>query len=167
VQQVLPAPISETPRRGVVPDGACKICSNPLVEERYDFPLCWDCRYRLSRRAFPRVVLFFCALVVMAAAYAGTFYPETLRATVAYQLGQRAERAGHYTQAIDLYETALKTFPESNPALAHLGITYYHSGNTPQATWVLGTVLGQDMPQGLSDQVNSVLAEIKKKAGVQ
>ena len=103
----------------------------------------------------------------MAAAYAGTFYPETLRATVAYQLGQRAERAGHYTQAIDLYETALKTFPESNPALAHLGIAYYRSGNTPQATWVLGTILGQDMPQGLSDQVNSVLAEIKKKAGVQ
>jgi tetratricopeptide (TPR) repeat protein len=102
----------------------------------------------------------------MAAVYAGTYYPEILRATVAYQLGQRAERAGDFAKAIQEYQTALKTYPESSLALARLGVSYYRSGNTLQAIWVLGEIWGQDNPKGVSDQVNNIFSEINRKAGV-
>ena len=164
--QVLPEHVSETPRRTVIPETACKICSVPYIEEEYAFPLCWDCRRRLSRREFPRVIKLICALVLMAVVYAGSYYPDTLRATAAYQLGQRAERAGNFGQAIQEYQTVLETYPGSPMALAHLGISYYRGGNTLQAIWVLGALWGQDNPKEVAHQVNDIFNEIKKRAGV-
>jgi tetratricopeptide (TPR) repeat protein len=166
VPQVLPEPISESPRRTVIPETACKICSIPYVEEEYEFPLCWDCRRRLSRREFPRVIKLVCALVLMAVVYAGTYYPETLRATAAYQLGQRAERARNFGRAIQEYQIVLETYPESPLALAHLGISYYRSGNTLQAIWVLGALWGKDNPKEVAHQVNDIFTETKRRAGV-
>jgi tetratricopeptide (TPR) repeat protein len=150
----------------VIPETACKICSIPNIEEAYSFPLCWDCRHRLSRREFPRVIKLVCALVLMAVVYAGTYYPETLRATAAYQSGQRAERAGNFGQAIKEYQTALESYPESPLALTHLGTSYYRNGNTLQAIWVLGALWGQDNPKEVAGQVSDNFNEIKKRAGV-
>jgi tetratricopeptide (TPR) repeat protein len=102
----------------------------------------------------------------MAAVYAGSYYPETLRATVAYQHGQRAEKARDFAGAIQEYQSVLKSYPESSPALARLGISYYQSGNTLQAIWTLGEVWGQEIPNGISAEVDNVFRQIKNKAGV-
>lgn len=149
-----------------MPEIACKCCSSPYIEEEYNFPLCWDCRHRLSRREFPRVIKLICALVLMAAIYAGTYYPETLRATVAYQDGQSAERAKNFGRAVQEYETVLVTYPDSPLALAHLGISYYRKGSTLQAIWVLGSLWGRNNPEEVGSQINSIFKEIKKRAGV-
>lgn len=164
--QILQEPFSESPRRTVIPETACKICSIPNIEEEYAFPLCWDCRRRLSRREIPRVIKLVCALVLMAFVYAGTYYPATLRATVAYQLGQRAERARDFGQAIQKYQTVLETYPESPLALAHLGISYYRSGETMQGIWVLGALWGKDNPKEIAHEVNDIFTDAKRRAGV-
>jgi tetratricopeptide (TPR) repeat protein len=137
-----------------------------LIEEEYVFPLCWDCRRRLSRREFPRIIKLICALMLMATIYAGTCYPEILRATMDYQDGQGAEKAGNFAQAIKEYETVLVTYPDSPLALAHLGISYYRSGHTMQAIWILGDLWGRDNPKDVAHQVNNIFAEVKKRAGV-
>lgn len=98
--------------------------------------------------------------------YAGTYYPETLRATVAYYHAQSAERAKNFEEAIQEYETVLGTYPDSRLALAHLGISYYRSGDTLQAIGILGTLWGRDNPKEVGTQVNNIFEEIKKRAGV-
>jgi len=105
-------------------------------------------------------------LVLMAATYAGTYYPDTLLATVAYQDAQSAERARDFGRAIQEYETVLVTYPDSRLALAHLGISYYRSGNTYQAIWILGSLWGRDNPKEVASQVNNILKEIKQRDGV-
>jgi len=102
----------------------------------------------------------------MALVYAGSHYPETLHATIAYQLGKRAERDGNFGQAVQEYQTVLETYPESPLALAHLGISYYRSGNTFQAIWVLGALWGKDNPKEVARQVNDIFTETKRRAGV-
>jgi hypothetical protein len=138
VPEDLRLPVSMADRRRVAPVGACKYCSSPYIEEEYEFPLCWDCRLRLSRREIPHGIKLICTLVLMAIIYAGTYYPDVLRATVAYQDGRNAERSQNFARAIQEYETVLVTYPDSPLALAHLGISYYHSGNVLQAVWILG-----------------------------
>jgi hypothetical protein len=159
-------PRSARARRAVIPENACKGCSSPNIEEEYTFPLCWDCRRRLSFREFPRVIKLICTLVLMAATYAGTYYPETLRATVAYQDARSAERSRNFGRAIQDYDTVLVIYPDSRLALAHLGISYYRSGNTYQAIWILGGLWGRDNPKEVASQVNNILKEIKQRDGV-
>ena len=105
-------------------------------------------------------------LVLMAATYAGTYYPDTLLATVAYQDAQSAERARDFGRAIQDYDMVLVIYPDSRLALAHLGISYYRSGNTYQAIWILGGLWGRDNPKEVASQVNNILKEIKQRDGV-
>lgn len=164
--QVFRAPVLARSRRAVNPERACKGCSSPYIEEEFAFPLCWDCRRRLSRREFPRIVKLIGALVLVAIMYAGAYYPETLQATVAYQDGQSAEKDRNFGQAIQEYETVLVTYPDSPLALAHLGISYYRNGNTYQAIWILGDLWGRDNPKEIAKDVDNIFKEIKRRAGV-
>jgi tetratricopeptide (TPR) repeat protein len=149
-----------------IPEKACKSCSSPYIEEEYEFPLCWDCRRWHSRRKIPRVIMLTCGLVLMAVLSAGTYYPETLRATIAYQDGRSAERAQNFGRAIQEYETVLETYPDSLLALAYLGTSNYRSGNTSQAMRILGALWGRDNPKEVANQINNIFDEIKKRAGV-
>lgn len=107
-----------------------------------------------------------CALVLMAAIYAGAFYPQTLGATLAYREGLSAERARDFDQAIQEYEKVLNAYPDWRPAMAHLGISLYRNGNTLEAIWVLGGVWRRSNPQEITKEVNRIFREIKRQAGV-
>ena len=166
VKQLSAFPVPPPAPRAVIPPIACKACSSPFIQEEYEFPLCWDCRRRLSHREFPRVIKLICALVLVAGVYAGAYYPDLFRATIAYQLGQSAERSRNFGSAVQEYETVLVTYPDSPLALAHLGISFYRKGNTLQAIWVLGALWGRDNPQEVAGQINNIFREVKKRAGV-
>ena len=145
---------------------ACRICSSPYTEEGFVVPLCVDCRLQLSHRRLSRAVKLFCILMLAAITYAGTYYPDVLRAARADQEGVKAEKAGKFPQAIQTYETVLSMYPHCPRVIAHLGISYYRSGNVARAVEVLGGLVGRDAPQDAAAQVNDILSEIKKRAGV-
>jgi hypothetical protein len=105
-------------------------------------------------------------LVFIALLYAGYHYPGTLGASIAYQEGQRAEKARNFTRAIAEYETVVATYPQSPLAVARLGLAYYRGGQVQQAIWILGHVWWRGTPKETAMQVNAVFRDIKKRAGV-
>jgi hypothetical protein len=102
----------------------------------------------------------------MALLYAGYYYPDTLGASIAYQEGQRAERAKDFTRAVKEYQTVTAIYPESPVAVARLGLAYYHGGHVLEAVWVLGYVWRSGTPKEVAMQVNAVFREVKKRARV-
>jgi tetratricopeptide (TPR) repeat protein len=98
--------------------------------------------------------------------YAGTQFPETIKASMAYAEGRRAEKARNFPVALADYETVLATYPDSPLAIAHLGLTYYRSGDVTDAIWVLGDLWGRNNPKEVAGQIDNVFREVKKRAGV-
>ncbi|MGA3326793.1 MAG: hypothetical protein ABSF45_20195 [Terriglobia bacterium] len=150
----------------VAPAAVCKNCKCPYVEDEYELPLCWDCRRWASLRPLPQEIKLICVLVLMALLYAGYYYPDTLGASIAYQEGQRAERAKDFTRAVKEYQTVTAIYPESPVAVARLGLAYYHGGHVLEAVWVLGYVWRSGTPKEVAMQVNAVFREVKKRARV-
>ena len=150
----------------VAPGPVCKNCKCPYVEDEYELPLCWDCRRWASLRPLPQEIKLICVLVLMALLYAGYYYPDTLGASIAYQEGQRAERAKDFTRAVKEYQTVTAIYPESPVAVARLGLAYYHGGHVLEAVWVLGYVWRSGTPKEVAMQVNAVFREVKKRARV-
>ena len=142
----------------------CCHCEEPQVEQGYALPLCPACRTSLARAPLPLWITATGAATGVMLAIALTRFPGSLSAGVAYERGQRAERAGQYGRAVAEYEHVVARFPESTEAVARLGIAHYRSGHLMDAAKTLDKLGGKEAPsEELATEVNQVMDEIVKK----
>lgn len=126
--------------------------------------LCSACRTSLAKRAFPVWIKIGFGLIAALSVFALTRVPAALSASIAFERGQKNERAGKYDQAGVEYLKVIKQFPEFNLAVARLGISQYRAGDVRAAAETFSKLDGQPASAELVREVNAVIEDMKQRA---
>jgi hypothetical protein len=146
----------------------CGSCRQPHVERGYRSPLCSTCRTALARRPVPPWITGTGVLIAIMLAVALVKFPASLGAGLAYERGQRAERARDYARAVSEYERVVRRFPDSTEATARLGVAHFRAGHLLEAAVTLDKIGGRESPsKELASEVSQVWEEIEKKIKVE
>lgn len=132
----------------------CTSCGHERAEPGYSTPLCAACRNRFARRPFPLLIKLSAVLIAVATIFAFLRFESSIRAGIAFSRGQRAERVGDYSLAIQYYQEVIALFPDSIPALSRLALVYYHADRWEEAAEVLARLSGRKVPRKLAKQLD-------------
>lgn len=140
----------------------CKACGQPFEERGYQFPLCEKCRTILANRPLPKIVkaAFLCVLIILILSF--TKFPDSLKAGIAFEKGRMAEDMGHFEIAALQYKKVVEYFPNSDLALARLGIAQYKSGKFPEATRIFSLLSGRSISKELTEEINLLFKDQEK-----
>jgi hypothetical protein len=142
---------------------ACVGCGSKIVEHGHLTPMCAACRDKYSKFPIPVFVKVLLVLFIALAAAAFMKFPESLSAGVAFERGQRAEKAGNFQEAIKEYKIAKKKFEYSTMITGRIGISMYKDGDFSQAITVLNTLVGKEVNKELVKEVNSAFDDMEAK----
>lgn len=140
----------------------CKNCNDPKIEQGYSFPLCGNCRKMFSKQPLPIWIKGFFGLTMIILAIALLKFPERLEAAVFFEKGLQAEQSRRYLSAVRNYQKVLKTYPDSAPVLARLGISYFQSNQIQESAETLMKLSGRNLSnQELVAEVNYIISRIE------
>src|SRR5579875_2190719 len=91
----------------------CAHCGNTEREERFELPLCAQCRDLLCRRPFPVWIKISCTIILAVCVFAGVRSVNSFRAGIAFERGRQAEQRGRFAEAADHYEQV--KLPSASP----------------------------------------------------
>ena len=123
----------------------CSSCGIEAAEKGYEHSLCKACRDENIKRPFSLWLRLSFFLIIILMLISLTRVPNSLSAGIAYQRGQRAERAGNYFDAMSYYEDALLRYPDSEKALSRLGVAYYYNEKIHQAAYTFDRLIGRTL----------------------
>ncbi|MBP7867231.1 MAG: tetratricopeptide repeat protein [Acidobacteria bacterium] len=146
----MPQNIVET---GVNP---CSVCgSGP--EPGYTASLCRSCRRDLSMRPFPLWVKGFCLLTLLLLAYSLVQLPSVVKANIAFERGQSAEKQKRFRTASREYGVAAEHFPDCTEILARQYISLFRAGRFEEASAIIEKIGGRkEENSALVGEVNRV-----------
>jgi TolA-binding protein len=102
-------------------------------------------------------------LIALLTVFAVTRVPSALSASIAFERGQRDERAGQHDQASAEYAKVVERFPESTLAVARLGISQYRAGNLSAAAETFSKLAGRKASTDLTSEVNAIIEDMNRR----
>ncbi len=146
-------------------ESSCKSCGSPGVEEGYEYALCGSCRERLAGRPLPAWIKGVAAAVLIVFLFALVNLPGAMAASLAFDRGKAAARAGNYEDAVAKFEQVVKRFPGSLEARARLAIVYAHAGDIRAFAKTTTGLFGKEIPAELADEIDRITAIIEREMG--
>jgi hypothetical protein len=151
-----------------LPPGVCAQCRIQPSQPEYAAPLCITCREGLINFPIPVWVRALGALVVLVMAFSLVTYPGALQAGVAFERGQKAEKAGDFARAVAEYRRAVKRYPDSTGPLVRLTVAEYRAGNLKETVALLDRLQNRDLgSEEAVNELSGIMRELENLAGAE
>lgn len=123
-------------------DYGCKNCGSSVIEDGYPTRLCPSCRDKLSRRSLPIWTKLFFIIIIGLIIYSFIRFPITMKGSLAYEKGKKAESQKKYVTARNQYQLANEEF-DSTEIEAKIIICKFYCGDYVEANNLIYDLRGK------------------------